>query len=168
MTPAGLSGILKAEKTCEWCQKSKESIGLTPDPDAVPVELRGLSEEAYAALSPIEYDCGPKISSVDALGRRSGYRQHSRMMTFAWHEKAVEERIDLMESRRMQERTRAALEHAMRHMAPYRSFKEEHDAFLRNNPGATAVERKRWLNFIERPCLERLSTIITYQPMYSC
>ena len=50
-------------------------------PPRCPEVLRGLTEEVWRALSPLEIDTGIYVRA------RDGYRQHTGLIRFSWHER---------------------------------------------------------------------------------
>ncbi|CAE8727229.1 unnamed protein product, partial [Polarella glacialis] len=160
LTPAGLDGLLEpwcGPKACRVCRGlQKPSV---PQHESTPAQLAGLSPAVRAALSPVEAYYGPEVRARDKFGRGNGYREHSSMVRFSWHQLSVEDRIqELSEESRLQ--ATRALRWLLRQsgsektQSAYGEFYEEHREFLQRTPDATDRQRKRWLRFLEREGLE--------------
>ncbi|CAE8608166.1 unnamed protein product, partial [Polarella glacialis] len=160
LTPAGLDGLLEpwcGPKACRVCRGlQKPSV---PQHESTPAELAGLSPAARAALCPVEAYYGPEVRARDRFGRGNGYREHSSMVRFSWHQLSVKDRIQELSEENRREATRA-LRWLLRQSgsektkSAYGEFYEEHREFLQRTPDATDRQRKRWLRFLEREGLE--------------
>ncbi|CAE8671044.1 unnamed protein product, partial [Polarella glacialis] len=160
LTPAGLDGLLEpwcGPKACRVCRGlQKPSV---PQHESTPAQLAGLSPAARAALCPVEAYYGPEVRAKDRFGRGNGYREHSSMVRFSWHQLSVEDRIQELSEENRREATRA-LRWLLRQSgsektkSAYGEFYAEHHEFLQRTPDATERQRKRWLRFLEREGLE--------------
>ncbi|CAE8592102.1 unnamed protein product, partial [Polarella glacialis] len=160
LTPAGLDGLLEpwcGPKACRVCRGlQKPSV---PQHESTPAQLAGLSPAARAALCPVEAYYGPEVRARDRFGRGNGYREHSSMVRFSWHQLSVEDRIQELSEENRREATRA-LRWLLRQSgsektkSAYGEFYQEHHEFLQRTPDATDRQRKRWLRFLEREGLE--------------
>ncbi|CAE8650829.1 unnamed protein product [Polarella glacialis] len=160
LTPAGLDGLLEpwcGPKACRVCRGlQKPSV---PQHESTPAQLAGLSPAARAALCPVEAYYGPEVRARDRFGRGNGYREHSSMVRFSWHQLSVEARIQELSEENRREATRT-LRWLLRQSgsektkSAYGEFYQEHHEFLQRTPDATDRQRKRWLRFLEREGLE--------------
>ena len=138
-----------APGACFRCKASRSQPSLALQD--VPEPLRGLSQEAAEALSPLEIDVGPLIRAEG----KSGYRQHTTMMRFRWQTLSVSKRIKKVEDPEMRLKARAAYEYLRSSdTTPYADFVAEHKEFLKEHPGADALTRRRRLQFLERVGVE--------------
>ncbi|CAE8670521.1 unnamed protein product [Polarella glacialis] len=160
LTPAGLDGLLDpwcGPKACRVCRGlQKPSV---PQHESTPAQLAGLSPAARAALCPVEAYYGPEVRARDRFGRGNGYREHSSMVRFSWHQLSVEDRIQELSEENRREATRALRwllrqSGSERTKSAYGEFYAEHHEFLQRTPDATDRQRKRWLRFLEREGLE--------------
>ena len=82
------------------------------------------------------------------------------MVTFAWAERSVEQKIARLRNPEDRRQALTALRWLLRHsgdedhQSAYAEFFAEHRDFLRRNPRATEIQRRRWLHFLEREGLE--------------
>ena len=134
---------------CPRCRGARQ----TPAPklEDVPEPLRGLTEEAAKALSPLEIDAGFERRAK----RGTGYRAHAAMMRFYWKEEPVKEAIKGLEDRQTRRKARAAYEF-LKHSedSAYGKFLNEHKEFLQENPKTERPARRRRLAFLEETGLE--------------
>ena len=96
LTERTLGANLPAQlpKACRICEKNGKAPDdavdcFVPSPDDVPLQLRGLSQEAREALCPLVSDVGPEVRAEN----NTGYRQHATMIRFSWHARSVKHRI---------------------------------------------------------------------------
>ncbi|CAJ1343459.1 unnamed protein product, partial [Effrenium voratum] len=159
LTEATLSKDQKAGVAAGRCWRCRGARDLpTLALEDVPEKLRGLSESAMLALSPLEVDVGPVIRAEHG----SGYRQHSTMMRLRWSAVSVKEQIKALPEQDDRHRARQAARFLKRSdRTPYKRFCADHETFLAENPEADQLQRRRRLQFIEEigvecalwPCL---------------
>ena len=99
-------------KDCVYCSAKQEFV--TPKPEAIPFELKGLAPEVCKALSPFEIDCGPEERARNDAGRDAGYRVHTSMIRFSWHALPVKMRIHALASSAHRAAGRTALEYLLK------------------------------------------------------
>ena len=121
-----------------------------PQPDDVPEPLRGLSEDAAAALRLLDFDLGPE-SRAD-----NGYRKHVRMIRFSWTTETPKQKIAKLLQRSERRQAKAALRHLLNDEASaYRKFHTDQQEFLDLHEGEPSeAVAKRPLHFIEELGLE--------------
>ncbi|CAK0836004.1 unnamed protein product [Prorocentrum cordatum] len=100
-----------SKSACRRCSASRKMF--VPLPEQVPKKLRGLSEEAVEALSPIDIDVGPETRSTDKFGRPNGYRKKVKMITFYFSRWHVRDKIKEIEDKEMRHRAKRALEYLL-------------------------------------------------------
>ena len=131
---------------CSACR----SGAYVPQPEDIPVALRGLKPRVIQALRPLDIDTGRFERAP------YGYRVHTGMISFAWASQGVPEKIEALPKRRDRKKAKKALEHLLSaHGSSYKTFIEEHEAFLqKHGEDVEEKRRKRPLRFIEREGLE--------------
>ena len=155
-------------KHCSNCSARRPHE--VPGPGAVPEPLRNLALPILAALSPLGIITGPLVranvrpSSLPGRKRHdhlaTGYRQHTSMIRFAWHEDSVDSRVAALKSGRLRAAGAAALAFLKESRdSDYHEFYREHRTFLRRQTGPAAGTpgpdaRLLSLAFIERPGIE--------------
>ena len=134
---------------CSRCSAAHKASAVSIED--VPEQLRDLSPEAAAALSPLEVDVGPEQRAKFG----TGYRTHTTMMRFRWHSLSVEQRLRRIGDKHQRKRAKAAYRYLL-HIdeSAYKVFDAEHRTFLEKHPDADEALRKRRLQFIEREGLE--------------
>jgi len=136
-----------SQKNCFHCKAQRQYF--VPRPQDCPEALRGLSEEACRALSPLEIDTGIYVRAKD------GYRQHTGMIRFNWCAARVPMKLREIADRDMRAKAKAAYKFLKASEASsYREFHDEHKIFLREHPRAEERQRRRWTRFIERAGIE--------------
>ena len=145
---------------CSNCAARRKHA--VPAPNNPPKPLRNLEPSILEALSPLQIITGPVVRAhnrpsnyqqPDTLA--TGYRQHSAMIRFAWHEESVPARIADLSSHKLRSKANTALDFLIgSRISDYAEFYEEHEAFLRASPDADFSVRLRPLVFIERAGLE--------------
>ena len=117
----------------------------------VPAPLRGLSEAAARALSPLEVDVGFEQRAKHGMG----YRVHTHMLRLRWKEQPVKKAIRKLADAEMRGKAKAARKYLRNaEDCAYQEFAREHKKFLAENPDADKALRRRRLAFLERPGLE--------------
>ncbi|CAK9021502.1 unnamed protein product, partial [Durusdinium trenchii] len=158
LTPQSMEKVLSpwiAKSGCIFCRNQRRPPQVPGHADFV----KQVTPEILAALRPVECDFGPFQVSKDKFGRGNGYRVKSALVTFAWAEKPVEERVQAL-PRPEAALANRVLEWLWEHSGPgpgesaYGQYWEAHDAFLQANPQADRRQRKRWLRFLEGEGLE--------------
>ena len=132
-----------------WRCNSRRNHAVPQHAD-VPGPLRGLTQKAAEALSPLEINAGAEVRSRSS----AGYRVHARMMTFSWHAESVEGYIERALQGVDKQQAWAAYEYLRDNNPAYSEFVDEHEAFLWEYPNPTDKQRMRWLRFIEREGVE--------------
>ena len=129
------------KKVCTACNKGE----YVPQPEHIPVVLRGLKPEVIEALRPLDMDTGAEVRAPN------GYRVHMSMMSFAWASTSVKSKIRALD-RGDREAAQAALDHLLAcRQSEYFSFYNRHQEFLRKRGrDAELQRRKRPLRFIEQ------------------
>ena len=94
------------KRACSQCGSRRG--GQVLDPEKVPEQLRDLSEEACAALSPLQIDVGPVLRAKNKGGFATGYRQHSTMMRFFWKPQPVKATIAEIKDKPQRDKAKAA------------------------------------------------------------
>ena len=158
LSPAGLDGLLSpycGPGKCPFCR----GVRAAPAAKRPPSCLVGLSAEVRAALSPIIADFGMELRSADEFGRGNGYRQHAKLVTFAWKPVSLTNNIAALA-----ETSRGSAEAAFKWLldnsgpaatdSAYGEFLEERECFLATHTCPEPRELKRWLRFLEREGLE--------------
>ncbi|HIL57195.1 MAG TPA: hypothetical protein EYG39_04720, partial [Rhodothermales bacterium] len=118
--------------------------------------MRGLSEEAIAALRPLDIDVGPETRAKNDWGLENGYRKHVHMIRFLWSQKSVREKLKALRDKDMRRKARAAYQH-LKHTeeSAYWSFVLDHKKFQAKHDGkATDAQRRRPPQFLEEVGLE--------------
>eukprot|EP00435_Cladocopium_sp_Y103_P046366 s2601_g13.t1 len=133
---------------CNACK----SGAYIPQPEDVPMKLRGLNDAVLQALRPLDIDTGYFQRA------EHGYRIHTQMISFAWAAESVDAKIAALPRRRDRKKARAALRYLLEE-APrsnhYPKFYEDHNKFLETfGAGLQISERRRPLRFIETEGLE--------------
>ena len=130
-----------SKKVCTACNKGE----YVPQPEHIPVVLRGLKPEVIEALRPLDMDTGAEVRAPN------GYRVHMSMMSFAWAPTSVKSKIRALD-RGDREAAQAALDHLLAcRQSEYFSFYNRHREFLRKRGrDAELQRRKRPLRFIEQ------------------
>ena len=136
-------------KHCSNCKLVPEKRAYVPQPSHVPEALLHLKKKVVAALRPLDMDTG-------AFERaRYGYRVHKAMISFAWAEKRVKDKIKELSKPKDRAAARRAYDHLMDcDDSMYKSFVERHADFLREHRNPNEKKRKRPLRFIEEKGLE--------------
>ena len=152
LVPKNFGRLLSPYITAKACNRCRaKGTTCAPSVEDVPKKLQGLSKEATLALSPLVIDVGPEVRAQN----KSGYRQHTGMIRFSWHEDSVRDRIEDIENSMDKQAAMKAYKYLLRQeTSAYAEFIQEHKAFLRKHPNATEKQRKVWLRFIEREGLE--------------
>ena len=133
---------------CKTCKRGLRKH-YVPQFNDIPEPLRGLSENAEAALRLLDYDLGPE-SRAD-----NGYRKHVRMIRFSWAPKTPKQKIAELPEHSERRRARGALRHLLGDDASaYSKFHADHQDFLNLRGGALEVAARRPLRFIEELGLE--------------
>ena len=137
-----VAGATVSAKACAYCKLGER----VPQPEDIPVPLRGLAPEVLEALRPLEVDTGPEVRAPN------GYRNHMAPMTFAWAPTTVEKKIKALDTHEARVAARAALKHLLRcRKSDYFHFYEKHQEFLKKKgEDADLKDRKRPLRFIEQ------------------
>ena len=150
-----LSGDPKVElPKCRICKAKRDYY--VPQPDDVPAQLRGLSDAAVRALSPLDVDVGKETRSTDALGRWNGYRKKMKMITFLWSEQSVKKKIKALKGRSVRKQAKEAYQFLLENEnSSYGRIHDMHKKFLqKHGEGATLRKRKRPYHFIQETGLE--------------
>ena len=126
--------------SCRWCQGE----AAVPQPGDVPRALRRLTPDALAALRPLVLDCGVYERPLH------GYRVHSALARLSWSEEAVSDKIQQL-PRKEKKKAQKAYDFLMQRdsRSEYRNFVKQHKDFLRQNPAASASDRRRPLQMLE-------------------
>ena len=133
---------------CPRCRSTRALPGLK---DVPPAPLRGLSEAAARALSPLEVDVGFEQRAKHGMG----YRVHTHMLRLRWEEQPVKKAIRKLDDAEMRGKAKAARKYLRSaEDCAYQEFAREHKKFLAEFPDADKALRRRRLAFLERPGLE--------------
>eukprot|EP00435_Cladocopium_sp_Y103_P073100 s1226_g42.t1 len=149
LTPMDLKRVNKATVPKSQCTACKHGE-YVPQPEDIPVPLRGLKRRVLEALRPLTMDIG----FVERVP--NGYRVHNAMMAFAWKERNVETEIAALRKRGDRRAAKEAFEFLLgsQHSA-YKEILQEHQKFLNKHGNrAPLSKRKRPLRFIETKGLE--------------
>ena len=152
LTEKALTQVFPFEVSEKICPRCRAKVRYhAPKPADVPEPLRGLSQEAADALSPLRIDVGPEIRAE----HNSGYRQHATIIRFFWHDLPSKKRIKKLEDQDDKSRAKEAYKFLMeRKTSSYKRFQEMHLKFLDKHPDADERKRRRRLQFVEMPALE--------------
>ena len=152
LTEKALTQVFPVEASEKFCPRCRAKVQYhAPKPEHVPEPLRGLSQAAADALSPLKIDVGPEIRAE----HNSGYRQHATIIRFFWHELSSKKRIKKLEDQDDKAKAKEAYKFLMeRETSSYKRFQEMHHKFLDKHPDADERKRRRRLQFVEMPGLE--------------
>ncbi|CAJ1417478.1 unnamed protein product [Effrenium voratum] len=121
---------------CPRCRSARAPSALSFKD--VPAPLRGLSEAAARALSPLEIDVG--FEQRAKLGM--GYRVHTHMLRLRWKEQPVKKAIRELDDAGMRDKAKAARKYLRNaEDCAYQEFAREHKTFLAENPGGVQAFR---------------------------
>ena len=124
----------------------------SPKLEDVPATLRGLTEQAARALSPLEVDVGMEQRAKFGLG----YRVRSSMLRLRWKAEPVKAAIRALPDRDQRAKAKAARKFLRSNAdSAYGEFAIKHEQFRAESPDADQTARRRRLAFLERPGLER-------------
>ena len=139
------------KRQCVQCQAAHKQPVLAPKD--VPEQLRNLSERQQLALGLFEIDTGPYVRASSRAGD-TGYRQHTSMIRFSYHQTSVYDRIMELP---VAETAAAMAAYEFLYASPdtnYKAWDDEFNEFLAKYPHATDLMRKRRLEFIEEVGIE--------------
>jgi hypothetical protein len=127
---------------CKRCSSKRKPY--VPHPEHVPEPLQGLSEEAIAALRPLEFDVGPEERARTAWGADKGYRKHTQVIRFSWATLSVKDKIKRIPDRDERRAARAALWY-LKHAddSAYMKYHQEHLQFLRHYDDSADTQTRR-------------------------
>jgi ASC-1-like (ASCH) protein len=133
-------------KECALCKRGDR----VPQLEDIPVKLRALKPAIITALRPLDIDAGVYERA------KHGYRVHTTMMTFAWSEKRIIEKIADLRKKRDRKAAKKAFKYLMRcESSAYHKFVKRQEAFLdKTGEEVEEKKRKRPLRFIEEIGLE--------------
>ena len=135
------AGTSISKKACTACNKGE----YVPQPEDIPVPLRGLKPEIIEALRPLDIHIGAENRALH------GYRVHEGMITFAWAPTSVKSKIRALnpEDRDV---ARAALDYLLGcRQSEYSSFYNQHQKFLeKKGRDAELRDRRQSFRFIEQ------------------
>lgn len=163
LTPKGLDELLSPwcpPKNCIFCRALSTQPAIHPE--STPAALSNLPAEVRVALRPLAINLGPEERARDSFGRGSGYRRHAAMVTFAWQEQSVEDRLDQLNPEHKavaQEALRWLLQNSgpSKTQTAYGAFYREHRNFLEmwaSEGDTSSRTHRRWLRFLEREGVE--------------